>query len=488
MLTAGTSPGQLQLLFDALPPTARDAGIIAGRRSTTAQHRRIVDDAHGPRLAGQRQALSPSTTALLTADAAAGDASALLWRVMLRAALARWRLADITLLVDDPAMTGLEHARSTRAGGHRQPRSRAERDIVLHRQWRRAVEHAAGLPHLTRGPEDPRTATVTATVHAIETAAQAVPWRWATPGGPADRAALKALCVLALACCSLEVALDCRRWSRLTGHGKSTMATAATRLSRSTTIDGPAWISLITPAEGTKAAVWRLLRVEENLIPDPAVDTTRTQGRKPAPRGCDYTPQPSSEQPLRPQLRTQLEGELACIAHDVWAPRGGLGHHTQRTYAQLLERPRTVEELVIYTGYTTPTVRRHLAVLQHHRLAVRARGNRWRPGPAQLDRLAAKLGVSGIGRTRARRYLVDREVHAWWRDEQSWRQARGKRRERALPPARRQDNTQTVIPIVTGPRLTYGRFPVRAGGRADYTRAYAIVGQHCGLADLGTAS
>jgi hypothetical protein len=64
----------------------------------------------------------------------------------------------------------------------------AERNSVLVRQWRRAVERAAPLSS-GRGPG--RTAVVpqrfAGAVAAIEAAADAVPWRWATPGGPADR-------------------------------------------------------------------------------------------------------------------------------------------------------------------------------------------------------------------------------------------------------------------------------------------------------------
>ncbi|MEH1124869.1 helix-turn-helix domain-containing protein [Micromonospora sp. CPCC 206061] len=491
-LADGVSEGQLQLLFDSLPQTARAAGAAAASRPRGTAQQRIVDNDSGPHLAGQRRALSPSTAALLTAEPA-GDASALLWRILLRTAFARWRLADVATLVADPAMTGLEHIRSTRCGsGGRVARGPAEQDALLRRQWRRAVEHAAALPQLVPQDEDGpreagRAAEVTAAVQRIEAAAEAMPWRWATPAGPADRAALKALCLMALACCSTELALDCRRWSRLTGHGKSTMAEAANRLSRSSSLDGPPWIALVTPAEGTRAAVWRLLPPEPEQQDDATqgdphlspVDITRTQGRKPAPQGSDYVPQPAGEDWAATTAR--LRQELARIAHDVWTPRGGLGHHLERTYSYLLGRPRTVGGLAQITGYSTATIRRHLDILQEHKLAAQQRSGEWKTGRASLDRVADRLGVAGVGRTRHQRYLVDRELHAWWIEEQDWRQRRGKPRKGGPPTGEPPDTGQAAIPLPVGPRTTYGRFPVRRDGRADYTRARAVVAGRLGL-------
>lgn len=482
-LGRGVAPELLQLVFDALPPTARQAGESAGARAA-AVHPLVIDDDLGPRLVGERRALSPSTAALLRADPAGRDASALLWRVLLRAAMARWRFADVLQLVDDAAWSGLEHARSVRAGAVRVPRSRAERNRLLERQWRRAVEHAAGRVSARRsGPVEDvgRAVEVAAAVAAVDAAADAMPWRWATPGGPGDRAALKALCLVALAGCSLEVALDCRRWAQLTGHGKSTMAAAAIRLSCTSPLDGPAWITLATPAEGTKAAVWRLLSadVPSSVAVSPSVDTARTQGLQPAPGVRDYVRQPPASS--RRGLTERLTADLQRLAHDLWTPRGGLGHHIERTFSQLQKLPRKVTDLAQVTGYEPATIRRHLQTLHQHKLAVRQRGG-WRLARrGSLDSVATRLEVAGTGTLRQQRHRVDRELHGWWLDEQHWRRHRGKS---AGTGARAVDEAQQAIPIPTGPRRTYGRFPTAAGGRADYTRAAAIVSRRLGCAEL----
>ena len=63
--------------------------------------------------------------AALREDAASGDASAILWRVLVGAAAARWRHADIAALVDEAP--GLEHVRTYRDRGQRRPRGRGAR-------------------------------------------------------------------------------------------------------------------------------------------------------------------------------------------------------------------------------------------------------------------------------------------------------------------------------------------------------------------------
>src|SRR3954447_26468248 len=66
-------------------------------------------------------------------------ASAVLWRVLLGAVRARWRLEQLRKLL--PTAPGLEHVRTERRGHQRVPRPRGEQRAWLRRQWQRARTH-----------------------------------------------------------------------------------------------------------------------------------------------------------------------------------------------------------------------------------------------------------------------------------------------------------------------------------------------------------
>jgi len=68
-----------------------------------------LDDHARLYLPGPRRSLPAVSAAALEDDAASGDASAVLWRVLIGAAAARWRHADIAALAD--TAPGLEHVR-----------------------------------------------------------------------------------------------------------------------------------------------------------------------------------------------------------------------------------------------------------------------------------------------------------------------------------------------------------------------------------------
>lgn len=485
-LSTGNAPEVFERMFDLLPPGVRQSA--AGSVKPARCHR-LAPGAGAPRLAGERRALSPAVAALVASRPEDGDYSAHLWRLLLGAALARWSREEFAELLDHPDTVGLEHLRSRVQDGRRVPRSATQTAEVLARQWARAVTRAAGLP--ARAVPDgadqvtSRVAEVTAAVAAIHAAAEAVPWRWAGLGGPADRAALRAACRLALAACSLTVAIDVRRWSLLAGHAASTMALAARRLSRSDPINGPAWLALHTPAAGRLAAVWRLLPVAPELGLDSdqdgqsspsvairAVDNARTQGHSPRPPFGPPASSPCSA------LAQHLSEQETHDAHDVWHPRAGLGHHVARTYAALQAGSRTIEELTTATAYTPDTIRRHLIRLERVGLAVTSRGGRRaRPGRRSLDAVARQLGTAGAGATRRARYLIDRELYAWWNAELAWR-----RTPRALKPRvprRPQSPGQRALVVTAaGPLTTYGRFPTRPNGRVDYPAAAATVRAH----------
>ena len=107
---------------------------------------RPIDDHGHVYLPGVRRSLSPAAAAALRdREAAQVDASATLFRVLLGAAAARWRYADVAALVD--AQPGLEHVRTARdgSGRTRRPSHGAQSPArILRRQWDKAVRQIAG--------------------------------------------------------------------------------------------------------------------------------------------------------------------------------------------------------------------------------------------------------------------------------------------------------------------------------------------------------
>lgn len=503
------------------PNTSLDAGEPAAGAKSAGPGRKlraVVEDAGTPRLAGNRRALSPAIAELVATRPANGDYSGHAWRILIGAALARWNREQVGALVRDPASIGLEHLRSLVNSGPvpgRRPYTAREAADILARQWARAVAAAAQLP-AGAAPDaeyiDETVLAVTEAVAAAEAAAEAATWRWVIPGGEADREALRALCQTTLAACRLTVALDVRRWANATGHAASTMAAAARRLARTDLVDGPAWIALDTPASGTLAATW-------TLTPPSGIVAGQTPQSQPAPQAESGSvdkgrtqggPPPAPPIPTRDVLLKKITADLRLAAHDLWHPHRGLGHTTARTYAALTTTHQTLAELAASTGYSTTTVARHLQRLDsvglvdahrpgrsrgqrrldHVRLSLPDIGHYHRDqrrcgGPArppdpdvraaqliELDRAAAQLGPTGpagAGAARHRRHAVDRELAAWWAAEQQWRSApRNKKPRLPRGPAPQQS---ALVPIAAGPLATYGRFPVRDTGRADYTTA-----------------
>jgi hypothetical protein len=70
-----------------------------------------LDPRGHPFLPGPKRRLPAGSAAALASDAAAGDASAVLWQVLCGAAAAKWHFDDVAALIDSP---GLAHVRSHR--------------------------------------------------------------------------------------------------------------------------------------------------------------------------------------------------------------------------------------------------------------------------------------------------------------------------------------------------------------------------------------
>ena len=488
-LVCPTGPGDVTARLLALlgaddPPTARREDT-AGLPARLPQ---LVDDEHGPHLAGPRRPL-PAASARALADGAP-DASAALHAVLLGAARARWTLADVAALpVGAP---GLAHATSRRdphrPTGPRQPRDPGDRDAVLARQWTRAVARVLATPGAGHdGTFDARAAALAAHVAAVQTRADAAPGRWAAGGGPADRRVLDGLCSLALHAVRVDVAADVRRLALLVGIGRETARTALHRLAA----DG--WLTHAAPSDGPRAAVWALppAPAQAHQAATPSPDVPSTAGAPPARSQADPRP-PSpvthsdpTDQPAAPEddptpgadaraaWQHRLTTRLTTGTHDTWTSNG-LGLAVERTWTALTSSAATTARIATRTGTDPATAARHL----HHLHAVHlARPGRqagtWKRGPGTLDAAAARLGGAGTLTARSRAYAQEQDVWAWWCDELRWR----RQRRRGTRGTRTPGAGQNVLPLPhLGPRGRHGPYPRRSDGRGHHQAAAAHLG------------
>ncbi len=354
-----------------------------------------------------------------------------------------------------------------------------------------------------------------ALVALVQAAAEADPARWARDSGPADRALLDLLCVLALRSGEAVLDLDVRRAALATGFGRSTMHRASSRLCLdgwAARRDSPGPAGTLELLAAPTAGTGRALSAAVNAACEGGVGVC-------AWGGTQGNPPPERAHTLRGWWLKRLEGRLAAGRADVFAHGRvrGLGHHAGRVYQVLVDAPaRAVGagELVERTGYRVRSVRRLVgrmrdllllarAVLPvHHecpacgalpgqvcvspdgRPVRRGRGRhrerlalarkraaeafyRRRTGDSVLVTAAKALGSYGVLAERARRYRTEVEVWHWWREEEAWMRA-PKRGLRTGPPPT-QGQKEFVLPGVVRPGRR--RYPRGADGRADHTAA-----------------
>jgi len=410
-------------------------------------------------LPGIRRQLPVGSAQALEVDAALVDANTVLRRVLVGAAAARWRCADVASLVD--RSPGLEHVRSQGQGPGvpRRVRSAGESRAVLARQWDRAVRWVAAHPRASNLEDptfEPRAAALAAVVEQAQTRADAAPGRWAGPGGPADRRVLDALCVLVLHAVSPVVEADIRRLGLVCGIGRETARTALLRLAR----DG--WVTRHSPADGPRAASWILNGALSTVIDVPG----RSQA-DPRPPGAGTAE--------RNRWLTLLRARLAAVAHDVLTPAGGLGHATGQLYAALTTQPAPTSRLAHQLGTTTEDTGIRLGALRAARLARRTCKG-WSVVRAdRRDAAALRLGVAGRLADRARRYALEREAFAWWTGELTWMQA-----PRRTAASRRPGLGQLVVLNPVGTPPAWPAHPRRGDGRADFAaaRRALVAGRH----------
>lgn len=410
-------------------------------------------DAHRHRyLPGPRRPLPRSSAAALDEDAAMGDASTVLWRVLIGAAAARWHYEDVAALIDRP---GMAHVHSARDRGQRIPRTAADSAAILRRQWDKAVQHIAASPRRTEGEDptfDERAGAIAAHVRQLQQRADAAAGRWTTPAGPTDRRVLDALCQLALQGLTASVEADIRRLGLLAGIGRETARTGLLRLAQ----DG--WITQHTAAEGVRAACW-------TIATPAAVHNNTTEGRSQAdPRA----PLPRTGAADRTTLLASLRSRLTDAAHDAFTP-GALGHHAGNLYARTSQNSsQTPADLARSTGASLPRTLRTLERLAEDGLLVADAAGFRRPHRDARAAAATRYGTYGRLERRARTYALERDLWTWWQAEQAWMNA-----PRRTPVQRRAGHGQLVL-VPSAETTSYGAHPRRADGRADYRAARGL--------------
>jgi len=449
ILAAGHQPEPLAPLADPGAPLPTDR---VGRLYLPGVRRQLP--------AGSAQALEVDAAAVdaNTVDASTVDASTVLRRVLVGAAAARWRCADLAGLV--ASSPGLEHVRSQGQGQGQGPgrprrvRSPGESRAVLARQWDRAVRWVAAHPRASNLEDptfEPRAAALAAVVEQVQTRADATPGRWAGPGGPVDRRVLDALCALSLHAMCTVVEADIRRLGLLCGIGRETARTALLRLAR----DG--WVTRHSPADGPRAASWILNEALSTVIDVPS----RSQA-DPRPPGAG-----SAE---RNRWFALLRTRLAAAVHDVFTPAGGLGHATGQLYATLTTQPASTTQLAHQLGTSPEDIGIRLGALRAARLAKRTCKGWFVVRADRRDSAALRLGVAGRLADRARRYALEREAFAWWTDELTWMHA-----PRRTAASRRPGLGQLVVLDPTDIVPAWPAHPRRGDGRADFAAARRVL-------------
>ncbi|KIZ15613.1 hypothetical protein SNA_25615 [Streptomyces natalensis ATCC 27448] len=498
---------RLALIIDAVPapPSVRV-------RMVREHQVEVLDDELGPRLPGTpNPVLDDETYKLLTRRPADDQVSEVLASLLVKLALRRWTWPMVERLLSERRHRegALLHAcTSTRRGPLRTLLTDTQAREKLTRQWERCVAYAATLPLTEDSLEWTETISdVVALVEQVQQAADAMPERWATESGPADRAALDLRCLLALRSGTTVLALDVRRAALATGHGRSTMHRAQARLTLDSwlgarTSDGPAGTHELLPVTASHPGFILVAR-----------------------GGTQGTPPPVGER--RATLISRLQTRLAAGQADVFSygrptlsHAGGLGHHAGRVYQQLVERaerPLSLSEMCELTGYAPRTAAKHLARMRDVMVATRAvmtvhhecptcqaaPGERcrtaagtvlrrrgvdqhmarrtlaadrsgtpyYRPRPGSLVAAAKVLGTYGRLAARARWYAVEIELYRWWQQEEAWMRAP----KQGIRTGIQTHDEQAALTLTTLPRQPRRRYPRGADGRGDHQAAKARI-------------
>lgn len=428
-------------------PSATSTASTSGTGGTggTGLGGPIPVDAHGHTyLPGPRRPLPAGSSQALHQDATDGtDASAVLWRVLIGAAAAHWRYADIAALADQAP--GLEHVRTRREGSARSPRDPSQMRAVLAHQWARAVRHVATSPRqIGDDPTfEPRAAALAEHVQTLQERADASVGRWASTTGAMDRRVFDTLCLFSLQAMNPTVEADVRRLAMHAGIGRTSAAKALHRLS------AHGWIVRTQASEGARAAFWS---IDPQDVIHTSPDQARTQAdSRPLATGSTH----------RGLLTVTLTERLNAGAHDLFT-QDGLGVLAGNVYARLSETFQSLHTLARQLGLSLSLLRTLLERLTEEGLILQHAQGWRRPARDARARLAGLKGLTGALARRARLYRQERAMWAWWQSEQAWMAA--PRSQQAVRPL------TSLTPAAETTRL--GRYPRhRHSGRADHHAA-----------------
>lgn len=434
-----------------------------------------VDEQGMPYLPGVKRTKLPigSQLALERELSAEEDASAVFWSIVLGAARASWRYADLLTLVD--TAPGLEHARTKRAKAHdrtssgRTPRSAASQKYLLEWTWLKATTQVFTQGAITGAdPEfEHRKERIHALVSSTQQRATASVGRWDPhhhKSGPTDRRVLDALCLWTLQAVQLAIEADIRRLALTCGIGRETARQALLRL------EAHGWIKRTKAAEGIHGAFWSI-DPQNAFHRDSSL--TRSQGGEAPAVGFDLFS--SSE------LAGRLEERLTLSAHDCFTP-GALNHYLGNVFSHLSQKPgSTIEELSQDLGSTKPWVEAALDRLHDHGLCASNGANWVATPPDARDQVARLYATSGVLASRETRYWIERELWDWWQQELAWvTSPSDKKTLRAIPGQLHLiESTEQVQ------RRT--KYPRGISGRANHRQAKAFVEQKI-LTPLVTAA
>ncbi len=421
-------------------------------------------DEHGRvYLAGARRALPAGSARALEEDAAAtgADASAVLWRVLIGAAAAHWRFAQIAELAG--TAPGLEHVRSARGrAGTRIRRGRGESMAVLRRQWDKAVRWAASSTRqIGDDPTfDARADTLAAHVRQLQERADASVGRWSRRHGASDRRVLDVLCMYALQGMTVNVEADVRRVGLEAGVSKETASKALWRLAA----DG--WVVRTKASQGCRAAHWSI-DPQEVLHRE---DQSALTQADPRPLGAGAAE--------RSTLLATLTTRLADARHDVFTSGSGMGALAGNVYARLSGAPKSTLVLARELGISPVQARRLLEQLHASSLADLGPQGWSKPVQDRRETAAVLRGVQGRLAARAAAYRLERAVWAWWLAERSWMTA--------PRPAPTAGAGRPAADLATVEGLnTRGRYPrYTRSGRADHAQARQMLA--AGTTAIGT--
>nr|UXN30512.1 hypothetical protein N8D75_17450 [Curtobacterium flaccumfaciens] len=410
--------------------TAPDAALDAGRPLPLDHHGRLY-------LPGTRRPLAARSAAALQDDAAAGDASASLWRVLVGAAAARWRYAD-DAATSPASSTSAPFVPAAAALRGRPPASSplSGSSLVSGTRPSATSQRTLAAPAMIR-PSMAEPARSRTSSTPCNSAPRPLPDAGSSGGGPADRRVLDALSLLALQAVSVSVEADIRRLALLCGIGRETARTALLRLAA----DG--WIANTAAHEGTRAAHW-------TIDPQNALHRDTDRGRSqadPRPGGAGAA--------HRTHLLSELTDRQQTRTHDTFTAGTGLGLHTGNVYARILTSP-TLDDT------------RTLRTLHRHGL-TRWTHNGWTAAPlGERDRVAQRIGAAGTLHARQHRYAVEREAWAWWQGELAWMASPGRQR-----PGRRP--SPDAITLYDDGTNRHGKHPRTTDGRADFRAARQLI-------------